>query len=626
MKPKIKVLPVEQIIQIAAGEVVRRPASVIKELCENSLDAGAKKISIHLEKAGKELIKVVDDGQGMCFQDAQMCTEIHATSKIEKVTDLLTSEAFGFRGEALPSICKVSDLEIWTKPEDQELGTYIKFVAGEKVEEKRMSMQNGTTIAVSNLFHNVPARAKFLKKDESETGAAVQLIKSLAVVNYQVHFEVFHKGLKIIQAPRAFSYRERIDQIFGSNVCNNLIEFKSQRHDMKLIGYASNLQVQNYNRNQIYIFVNKRIVRDVKLISTVIKSYQGSLPNNKYPTAFLFLEIDKNDVDINVHPAKDEVVFDKHHSVLHLCKTTIIDAIENYTKKRLQFGEGFEELYNNPAFDFSKVVNLDAKIDQAKNATQPYEKTLNSYLDDSVEPDNLTDQNYQFAQNFNKPTSKMTIDPACLTENTIFSQKKTLEVYKSPRLIGQLFATYILLERDDEFILLDQHAAHERVIYQDMKSGFETLNQNKLTIPKIVTLRSDTVKIIERYAKTFNNFGIGFSVIGEDKICINNAPDFAKMDIMEELFERSADIVREEEIFDAENVRRALFEHVHSHTACKSAVKSGDLLSQEKMKEIVYKLEDCENKFMCIHGRPTMFVFKKSEIGSKFRRFEKLGL
>lgn len=632
---KIKKLAQDQIQKIAAGEVVERPANIVKELLENSIDAGSNQINIFIEKGGKQLIKIVDNGSGMSIKDAKMCIEHHATSKVTKVEDLESILTFGFRGEALSSISAVSKLTIKTKEQTENHGIELEIDNTQIISEQIISCNTGTTIEIHDLFYNLPVRKKFLKTNETEWRNIVQLFYAFTLHNLNISFKLYHDNKLIYNCPEVNNILSRLTQIYGPNLSKNMLELECNNSNinLKLSGAISDPSIDRYDRRQIFFRVNKRWVKNHGLAQAVIKGYQGILQPKKYPSAFLLLDLDPKLVDINVHPKKEEVLFLHPKIVENFIANAIKDRLEKYHSNKINF--------NNFDKTQSKIGNQD--LNQVKNN---YFKQENYQNLDLIKNKNI--ENIENAENKNKDTENIfasILDKYFQnnSKNTIQQPQEKLDLNKDQNIenkninnqekiqfqtqsdfnykfIGQLLNTYILIENNNELILIDQHAAHERILYEELKNNFKHIAQIQLLFPEIVKLNIQDIELIEDYLDILEDCGIKAKVINSIDLGITHTPIILKNQSISDLIKLVLSLISESKDLDLSEIKSYLIEKIHAQMSCKAAVKAGDVLAKESMKDIISKLYLSENKLTCPHGRPTVWSLTKAEIEKKFKR------
>lgn len=609
--PKIKKLSDIEAKKIAAGEVVERPINVVKELIENSLDSGASKISIYLEDGGKKLIRVIDDGCGMSAEDALICFEHHATSKITKVEDLSSLQSFGFRGEALSSISSVAEVDLITKEEASEVGTLVKISGGKFVSKTEIATAEGTDISVKDLFFNLPARKKFLKKTETEWRLIVHLFQSLCIGYDQVHFTLYHDGKQIYNVPPADNFMAKVARLFDHNLSESLIPVKGERSDigLEMFGLISNHQIFRYNKNQVFVFVNSRWVKNSSLLKAINRGYLNVLPDGKFPVAFLFIEIDPEQVDVNVHPRKEEVSFVSPVKVENCIKESIKKALEDNLSKQLKRDVTLDQV------DFPENYQVEVS-DKAPNIFMPAKHTD-------------MDLGYEFfddapvmaaSASFAKTT--ISFDEFSVERNMDLQQKQVLamEASREYDLIGQFKKTYILIEKKEGIVFVDQHAAHERVLYEMFANRFEEVATIKLIFPAIVDLSSLEMNLISEYFELLKVHGIEAEAFGPDKVAIQSVPVYLKNVDFTDLLKTMCAWIIDSKGLSQKDMQNALTEKLRAQMACKAAVRAGDILTTEQMVNLLDELDKTSNRFACPHGRPTSWTLNISELEKKFKR------
>ena len=605
MSKKIKKLSDIEAKKIAAGEVVERPVNIVKELIENSLDAGADKISIYLEDGGKKLVRVIDNGCGMSEEDALLCFEHHATSKISSVEDLEHLNSFGFRGEALSSISSVSNIELITKEEESESGIKVNLSGSKFLSKDDIATPNGTDIAVKDLFFNLPARLKFLKKTETEWRQIINLFQALCLGYDQVHFSLFHDGKQVYNIPVTENLHSRITKVFEHNLTENLIPLKCERPDigLKAYGLISNHQLYRYNRNQIFVFVNGRWVKNPTISRSLIKGYHNVLPEGKFPIAFVFIDLPPNDIDVNVHPRKEEV------SIINSRKVEL--ALQEAVKNSL---EG----------NLSKQLKKEVKIHSAESSLQFFKPA--KYTDMDFGKGFFEETRLEASATWKHQNGqKVVLQDSSITSFEDFQKERQervvpLEVSREYDLIGQFKKTYILLEKAEGLMYVDQHAAHERILYELFSNRFEDVTTIRLIFPVIVDLTSLEMNLIAEQMEMLQAHGIQADVFGPDKIAVQSVPVYLKNVDFTDLFKTLCSYISESKDLEKGKVNKLLTEKLRAQMACKAAVKAGDILTDEQMYNLLDELEKTNNRFSCPHGRPTSWMQAISELEKKFKR------
>lgn len=624
---KIRKLSQEEILKIAAGEVVERPANVVKELLENAVDAGASEISIYIEQAGKSLIRIIDDGCGMNKNDAYLCIEQYATSKISSVNDLNSIRSFGFRGEALSSIAAVSSMMLTTKEEESENAITLLIKEGKVIKETISSSNRGTDISVQNIFFNVPARKKFLKSKETEWRSILNLFQAFSLTYPEVGFKLFNDNKLFYTLSKAENIHKRALQLFDIRLSEHLLKINQMSDDCGIDGIITDPQYTRYDRTNIYLFVNKRWIKDYKLTQSVIKGYQSILPVDRFPFAVIFLSVSPESVDINIHPRKEEVQF------LH--PRLIQKTIQNVIKKRLEEHantmlenikkEEVHKLYLTNAkkeeINYASIVSEENKI---KSSTPEDKIFFNKILDESFvkREYNQTGFNNKEIKSKNE-NLKITEEEVNLNfQQTCLENKETNFIKESQnyRVIGQIFLTYILAESENSILLIDQHAAHERIMYEQVKKQFNRQSRIQLFFPYTIELNIEEIEIIFPYLSLFESFGITIEHFSQKDLVIRQTPVYLKNQSLKDVIDKAVSLIKENNSIDSAELKLIVQEKIHAQLSCKAAIKAGDELSLDSMNELIKTLHKTENKLTCPHGRPTMWDISISEIEKKFKR------
>ena len=635
--PKIKQLSQHEAQKIAAGEVVERPANIVKELVENSIDAGATRISIYVEDGGKQLIRIIDNGCGMDATDAQKCFDRHATSKITRVDELESIDTFGFRGEALASVASVSKITLLTKEESSLEGTQVLMEANAIAHVNSVACATGTDISIHNLFFNVPARKKFLKSTQTEW-RAIQLLFNAFCFDYpHIHFTLFSEGKPIHNCPVVDDIKDRALQLFEPVTHKHLLTI-STNADISLNGVISDHQQYRYDRSGIYFFVNKRWVKNQHLSSALIKGYANVIPNGRYPIGAITITVPANEVDINIHPRKEEVKFLHPRRVEQALQQAVKAALENNVSAHLKKDVTFKSAptYSQQVRDFSysSFAPFDTLPSEALRASG--EESLNwskeiftkeknlhknwkyNLLDDNLDPLALSvpagdvskgaEDNGQVLIDLNHQQTPFVDD----------SSKQTSA--DSYRLIGQYNTTYLLVEKEDGLFLVDQHAAHERILYELFSQRFTEVATIQLLFPHIITLSAQDIDTITPHLDIFTTNGILIEQCASDQLIVQSLPVHLKDQSIADIVKEVISWIAECASLDEATFKKTINHKLQAQMACKAAVKAGDILTQEKMEQLLRDLEKTNNRFSCPHGRPTGWLLSLSEIEKKFRR------
>lgn len=680
---KIKILDPQEAIKIAAGEVVERPAHILKELVENSVDAGATEIIIHSEQAGKNLLKITDNGCGMSPQDAQLCFAHHATSKISNVQDLDTIATYGFRGEALASITSVAQVSITTKTDKDKSAKQLILEDGAIKEQQTIAHPTGTTIMVKNLFDNIPARKKFLKSNDTEWNAIVAIFQAFCMRYPNIHFKLFHDSKLSYNCPVSSDIIQRSAQLWSNNLHDQLIAInKTEKNNFTISGAISKSHYHRYNRNQIFTFVNNRWVKNIEISRAIIKGYQNVLPPQKYPAAFLFIDINQAEIDINIHPKKEEVKFLHPGIVQKFIQETVTKVLNESVNETLeQQGTGFpisptlklrrtgkpdeNDVNTNPfaqphqqavsnVFEqgnqtgFPIVVGNDERGSENDPSTPKAYDVTTTITNKSENQQNVTINNDPLSKNIieqnsfdnkgvkqktnfnvsNKPHTKTNVSPTSSFPTAIGNPEKinnpphnqTIYEQEPFSIIGQFATTYILIEKAQELILIDQHAAHERILYENFKKNFEQVATVQLLFPHIIKLSETDVSLISKHAELFTQHGIVFEQFSDTELVIQATPVSLQNKAIADIILTTLNWIKEHDSIDEQDFFKQLNEQLHTQKACKTACKAGDTLNQEQMLNIVQTLLIIENRFCCPHGRPTMWNVSLKDIEKHFHR------
>ncbi|MCD4785003.1 MAG: DNA mismatch repair endonuclease MutL [Candidatus Eremiobacteraeota bacterium] len=588
---KINILDKTVANKIAAGEVVERPASVIKELIENAIDAGAKKIQVNLEEGGQKLIEVIDDGIGMSGEDAKLAMERFATSKINSWEDLESINTFGFRGEALPSISAISRLTITTREHDSKVGYRVVCNGGEVEDPVEVGAPVGTRVTVRDIFYNTPARRKFLKKASSETAHIVGITQKLALVNDNIAFHLASNGRTLINFPSQMNLRERILTIWGLPLDYNSIFIEHESPSVRVSGYICPPDKLKSHRSYQTFFVNGRYIKNIMINQAVVEGFSPLLPAGKFPIALIFIDLSGEDVDINVHPNKMEVRFLRPGAIFK----TVRDAIK----------KGLRDFGYTPFTPVMGDVNplLQAPVYPA--ATHESQKsTTSGYLPSSVELPGFV------------------VEPGYRTPPAGIQYTKTpetdLPVKREFRALAQIRKTYIIGLVGDEIWIVDQHTAHERINYEKLsRVGKNIVGSQKLMFPIMMELPPTLFNFLGDKKERFEEIGFEIEPFGGNSYLIKAVPyGFNKLEKKENLIEILEEVAEGEPYSNL----TALYEHLRATIACKSSIKAGDTLNVEEMNSLVNELIRMDYSSFCPHGRPVVIKLSKEHVDRMFFR------
>jgi DNA mismatch repair protein MutL len=683
---RIRILPDQVANQIAAGEVVDRPASVVKELLENALDAGANRIRVEVEAGGRKLIRVADDGHGMNRDDALLAFERHATSKLRTADDLLSIATLGFRGEALPSIASVARVTLETATGEDAAGTRIEIAGGKILHVDDAALPRGTTIAVADLFFNTPARRKFLRAESTELAHVTALVTHYALVHPEKHFELISATHTIVSAPPVARTAERIYQIFGKDTLAALLpvaaetslvhaglpELPPWKRDpdepardpgtMRISGFYSKPELQKLNRNSIYIFVNKRLIRDRLLIHAITEAYRNVIPPTSFPVMLLFLEMPPEEVDVNVHPAKTEVRF-RQQSLIHdfvrdSLRTALIQA---------RPAAGFLAALDSAPLASPSLMpppgsRLPGAPDPAPRAdSEPAEVQI---VAAEAEPFQLTPRlptpvsgklpfdardlnsgSWGDQQGWGEAAAALFQPPASALDgcspglsassaNGLSQAKATAQVEAeqaaatlnhlgSLRPLGQLRESFILAAGDDGLWIIDQHVAHERVLFEKILRDrqVERVQRQRLLMPMLVELKPSQMVVFARIAEELDRNGFEVEPFGPQTLAVKAAPvglEGAALErMLAEVIEQSS--VDSDEMKQNEDLA-ALRMRIAASIACHSAIKVNTALDPVRMEWLLLELAKTNHPTSCPHGRPIALLYSWKEIQRAFHR------
>jgi DNA mismatch repair protein MutL len=586
----IHILPSEVASQIAAGEVIERPASVVKELLENSIDAGAKSIAIQIEDAGKRSIEVADDGCGIQAKELALAVERHATSKLENADDLFKIRTLGFRGEALASIGSVARLTITSRPQESEIGAILRVEGGAGATVRASGSPVGTVVRVENLFFNVPARLKFLKTDTTERRQIDNLVTRYALAYPDVRFQLKQDGKPALQTSGNGNRREVLAAMYGVDIARQMLEVLAEEEGLRIKGFISPTSLTRSNRREIVFFVNGRPVQDVALVAALIKAYHTLLMVGRYPLGILFLDTPAEAVDVNVHPTKAEVRFRDPNRVFSGVQAAVRRALLAHTPvPRLD-----HQLRWTPGPGWDTPAQIDHPDWQMAQEMNP------QVAGDKYPIDNGADSAFQAA-------------------GANLSAQPGLPGARIPllRLVGQLASAYLVAEGPDGLYLIDQHAAHERVLFERfMALRSSEIPSQILLQPVTVELPSASARLLEPQLPTLQHLGFDVEVFGSNTYLVRAIPSLlsgsepaAALRVLVEDFEEDETPLREE--VEARVIARV----------CKrAAVKAGHTLSPEEQKTLLADLEACQSPRTCPHGRPTMIHLSVDLLERQFGR------
>ena len=669
----INILDDLTINKIAAGEVVERPSSVTKELIENSIDASSTQIVIDIVDGGKKQIRITDNGEGIPSSEVDKSFLRHATSKIKKIDDLYDLYSLGFRGEALASIASVSRLEMITKTKDEPLGTKVVLEGGKEVLKEPVGTKNGTTIIIKDLFFNTPVRQKFLKSTHAETINISDLINKLAIGNTNVQFKYINNGKLMLNTPGDNKLISVIRSIYGKEIVENLIEINEEGSFCNINGYIGNNNIYRSNKNLQHIYINKRYVRSKIILDAINEAYKSIIPINKHGVCFLNIDINPAKIDVNIHPTKMEIKFENDKDLYieirdllkkKLLNTALIGKYENYDDKfkvnesketYLQEKEAYLQTFNNlnkeneedknlnkatPKNDFSEL-NSFMSLSEALSKNNKVEE--NKANKEKVKDNTITSNNIEKEiklQSIENKKNEFFIDGVVdVSKSFSFDELNSLnekndkkaelnqiseENIKSEnrfsitdfRVVGSILNTYIVLEKNEAMYLLDQHAAHEKVLYEEYMKKFKNhkIDMQMLLDPIVMEFSNVDMMKIENNMDLFLNFGFEIELFGNNHIMVRGVPTIFGTPESEKFILQIIDNM--EDLSSSYDLKGDKF----ASMACRAAIKANDKIHIIEMKKLLLQMEKCENPFTCPHGRPTIVEISKKEIEKMFKR------
>ena len=620
----VKILPEILSNQIAAGEVVQRPSSVVKELVENSIDAGSKSITIEIVKGGKSLIRVSDDGSGLARDDALLSIERYATSKIFKKEDLFSISTMGFRGEALPSIASISKFCLVTRRKDSDIGTRIEIVGGKIRDVSDAGAPVGTMVEVKNLFFNTPARKKFLKTDNTETSHVIDAIAGMALGNPGIQIRLFLNN----RLHKSFSSSDdlfaRSVNVLGKDTADKLYKLDFTSSALHLHGLCSNPSVTRSTSSKIFLFVNNRLIYDRGLISAIFRGYRQRIMKGRFPLGVFFIDIAFDQVDVNVHPSKREIKFFDARKVYESVSQTIENRLSReqqnvtaYSNIKTIPEEKFEYIDN--ALKFDPPASDHTEFDQTGSAKTALEQT--SRVEEPV-----TDWQSTFEPDVSSSALQTNI-PAPQPPSPLITQSSQLKSHNSNlttqisnlTIIGQTMGTYIIAESQNTLMLIDQHAAHERIVYEKLKKRYKTLNvqSQNLIAPETLELNFKEADLLLEILDDLNAIGMMIEPFGDTTFVIKAVPSIIdEKEVKPIILDIIETALNKKDKFSKE----AWLDKCLISMACHSSVRANATLNQKEITRLLIDLEKCENSRHCPHGRPIIAAWTKNQMEKLFKR------
>lgn len=609
---RIKQMPTELANKIAAGEVVERPASVVKELVENSIDANSTMIKIELEEAGISRIKITDNGEGMSALDSEAAFLPHATSKINNETDLFHVKTLGFRGEALASIAAVSKLTLKTST-GEEAGITLHLEGGQLMERMKSDARKGTEITVEELFFNTPARLKYMKSLHTELGHITDLLNRLALSYPEIRFDASHNGRNLFKTTGSGDLLQVISQIYGMSIAKKMVPVYHESLDYEITGYIARPEVTRASSNFISTMINGRYVKNYPLRKAIIDGYHTLLPIGKYPLVVLKIEMAPILVDVNVHPTKLEVRFSKDKALYQAVKETIRNTFRKETLiPEMEYKRPREKkITTQEQFSFPVQRTKEQNEIPETNQTTSYQ-SLNR-----TEPTDLEEESFSLLRESIRPKEEIMEENRDITWNTE-NQEVITERIPPIYPIGQLHGTYILGQNDGGFYMIDQHAAQERIKYEFYKDklGNPVHQSQQLLLPLTFEFSNQEALLIEANQEELEKVGLYFEAFGGTSYIIRSHPNWFPKGLEEEIIRDIIDQIMKDAKVQLEKVR----EEAAIMMACKRSIKANHYLEQNDMFQLLEDLRKTEDPFTCPHGRPVIIRFSTQEIEKMFKR------
>ena len=665
---EVRLLDTNTSNQIAAGEVVEKPASVVKELVENALDAGADSIEVTIFEGGTEYIRVADNGCGMTEQNARMALQRHATSKIREVDDLRSLHTLGFRGEALPSIASVSRFELLTRPQQEELATSIKVNGGEEEECIQTGGPAGTTVIVKDLFYNVPARRKFLKTVSTEGRYITEMLIRIALARPDVRFKLTSNDKEVLVTPGLGNLKDTITALYGKKVSEDLLP-------VKLDGVFAGILVQGFigkptllkgTRGWQTILVNGRSISNLMISKAIEHAYQSQIPKRGFAFAVLDIQVDPATIDVNVHPQKSEIKFSDESAIYKAVFRALTDALTKpmhaEQEKSLQeqnrqalaavleraenendsaAGQETGAVRNEPAgqqtifgeiADTGRQGHLNRDFGEDINRYGHYENRETHFGNHGQSGAAFSHSRQEIWKRPDKAygeespkepvyslgeTRQLMQDQAPLqTDNTVAMQLAGEDTLETIWPIGQVDKTFIIAQSEDTLYLIDQHAAHERILYDRLVLTHNDIPAQQLLIPLYVTLQPEDVELLEQHHDAFYKLGVDITTAGENSVRIASLPSDIRNEDAEDFIREIAQYLRDHRTPEASELRQDVL-HM---TACRAAIKAGEVLNMRQMRQLIIDLCNTTHPFTCPHGRPCMIAVTSDELYKLFKR------
>lgn len=665
----VRLLDTNTANQIAAGEVVEKPASVVKELVENALDAGADKIEVTIFAGGTEYIRVTDNGCGMSEADAKMAVLRHATSKLTKAEDLLSLNTLGFRGEALPSIASVSNFTLLTRPESEEFATSVHIDGGENTEVTASGGSTGTTVIVENLFFNVPARRKFLKTVSTEGRYISELLTRLALSRPDVRFKLVNNDKEVLSTPGDGDLEHAIKALYGKNVAENLLEVSLNDPKVRVSGFIGKPTLLKGTRQWQTFFVNGRCIGSKMLSKAMDHAYQSQIPKSGFPFAVINITVDTASVDVNVHPQKSEIKFSDDSLIYKAMYKALTDALTKpmsaqktqvtllpdselnvfvkpqpqavsvpvtpvpqpkpaYQPQQPVFKGGAEQIFKTPERNEEQPAAEELLVNEQQPVpTVKKEQAEQQAMWQPFDDFNKTSATVSYTKGYQEPVlevheARSEFAKPQPTEAAPVPNRETIAFTDTDSgmdtiwPIGQVDKTFIIAQSETTLYLIDQHAAHERILYDKLVASHEQIPSQQLLMPLYVDMAADDIALIEEHRDEFLALGVDAASAGESLLRVSSLPADIKADAAEDFINAISKMLREMRNVNGSDLRQ---EVLHM-TACKAAIKAGQLLNMRQMRQLIIDLCNTTHPFTCPHGRPCMIEIDSNQLYKMFKR------
>lgn len=630
--PKINLLPKEIYQLIAAGEVVERPSSIVKEMIENSVDAGAKNITVEIKNGGSTYIRITDDGCGIERAEVKKVFVSHATSKISDKDDLNAISTLGFRGEAMASISAVAKVELLTRSESEELGTRYEISGGEEIAVEDAGCPKGTTIVVRDIFFNAPARMKFLKKDVTEGNAVAGIVDRMAISHPDISFRFIRDDKQTLITSGNGELLSAVYSVFGKEVSDALISVDYTFDNMHITGYVSKPTASRKSRAMQFFFINNRLVKSATAMAALEQAYKNSIMVGRFPMCVLNIELNPSLVDVNVHPAKIEVRFADEKPIFNLVYYGVKSAVEaDRTVKQAEFTPKFDSVFDKPKdnhYTYSSKTDFFKKKEEPpvqqsfrldnQNTFTLHSQTLADKSDKSEKPvynvsSAVTVEHIDSNRSvdYTEPENKQNISENKEYDAAVCDEKENINF----RLIGEVFKTYIIVEIENELYFIDKHAAHERMNYENFKSQ-ETIEVQMLLSPAAVTLSKDEFEVITSHNELLRQCGFETEPFGESAVIVRAIPSLVCESDVKDLITEIAQKLLEHKT----DITPDKIDWIYHSASCRGAVKAGDYTSPREQELFVKKLLSMPQIRFCPHGRPVFIKISKYDIEKQFGR------